>query len=106
MRPSHWIIVILVVIIIFGAAKLPDIARSIGQSAKILKKEMRELQEEPPAPQTYDPNAVPPQPPTYNPNVPQAGAYDPNAGPAAPGSAPPGQVPPAGPPAPDQPQGT
>lgn len=47
MRPTHWIIVILVVIIIFGASKLPDIARNLGKSAKILKKEMRELQDDP-----------------------------------------------------------
>lgn len=48
MRPSHWIIVILVVIVIFGASKLPDIARNLGKSAKILKEEMRELKEDKP----------------------------------------------------------
>ena len=46
MRPSHIVIIIVVLIILFGASKLPDIARSIGQSAKVLKKEMRELSDD------------------------------------------------------------
>lgn len=46
MKPSHIIIVIIVLIIVFGASKLPDIARSLGQSAKVLKKEMRDLSED------------------------------------------------------------
>lgn len=50
MKPSLWHIVVLVVvlIIIFGAAKLPDIAKSIGQSAKVFKKEMKELTDDVP----------------------------------------------------------
>lgn len=50
MKPSIWHIVVLVVvlIVIFGAAKLPDIAKSIGQSAKVFKKEMKELTEDVP----------------------------------------------------------
>lgn len=49
----------LVVIVIFGASKLPDIARNLGKSAKILKKEMRELNEDDSAqsPQLQEPPA-------------------------------------------------
>ncbi|ADH92948.1 twin-arginine translocase TatA/TatE family subunit [Arcanobacterium haemolyticum] len=46
MKPSHLVVVIFVLIIIFGASKLPSIAKSIGQSAKVLKKEMKELQDD------------------------------------------------------------
>ncbi|QCX47025.1 twin-arginine translocase TatA/TatE family subunit [Arcanobacterium haemolyticum] len=46
MKPSHLVVVIVVLIIIFGASKLPSIAKSIGQSAKVLKKEMKELQDD------------------------------------------------------------
>ena len=49
MRPIHWIIVLIVVLVLFGAQKLPDLARSIGQSAKILKKEMNDLSEDTPS---------------------------------------------------------
>ena len=47
MRPIHWIIVLVVVLILFGAQKLPDLARSIGKSAKILKEEMNDLSQDP-----------------------------------------------------------
>ena len=49
MRPSHWIIVLVVVLVLFGAQKLPELAKSIGQSAKILKKEMNDLSEDTPS---------------------------------------------------------
>lgn len=48
MKASHIIILLIVLIVIFGAAKLPDIAKSLGQSAKVLKKEMKELQDDVP----------------------------------------------------------
>ena len=49
MRPIHWIIVLVVVLVLFGAQKLPELATSIGQSAKILKKEMNDLSEDTPS---------------------------------------------------------
>lgn len=49
MRPIHWIIVLIVVLVLFGAQKLPDLARSIGKSAKILKEEMNDLSEDTPS---------------------------------------------------------
>jgi len=47
MRPIHWLIVLLVLLILFGAPKLPDIAHSIGRSAKILKDDLKDLQDDP-----------------------------------------------------------
>lgn len=44
----HFVVLIVVLIVVFGAAKLPDIAKSIGQSAKVFKKEMKELTEDVP----------------------------------------------------------
>ena len=49
MRPIHWIIVLVVVLVLFGAQKLPELAKPIGQSAKILKKEMNDLSEDTPS---------------------------------------------------------
>ncbi|MFP5072569.1 Sec-independent protein translocase subunit TatA [Pseudonocardia nantongensis] len=43
MSPTHWLIVIAVFVLLFGAKKLPDMARSVGQSARVLKGEMKGL---------------------------------------------------------------
>ena len=37
----HSLIILAVVVLLFGSAKLPALARSLGQSTKILKSEMR-----------------------------------------------------------------
>ncbi|MEX0913756.1 MAG: Sec-independent protein translocase subunit TatA [Demequina sp.] len=44
-RPGTWQIVILLVIILllFGAPKLPELARSVGKSLRILKDETKQL---------------------------------------------------------------
>jgi sec-independent protein translocase protein TatA len=39
----HFLILALIVLLIFGATRLPALARSVGQSAKILKAEMKEI---------------------------------------------------------------
>jgi len=36
----HMVIILVIVLLLFGAPKLPALARSLGQSAKILKSEM------------------------------------------------------------------
>ncbi|GAA3599489.1 twin-arginine translocase TatA/TatE family subunit [Agrococcus terreus] len=38
---AHWWIILIIVILVFGAAKLPALARSVGQSVNILKKEVK-----------------------------------------------------------------
>ena len=44
MKLSHIIVVLIILILVFGASKLPEIAKNLGLSAKVLKKEMKELQ--------------------------------------------------------------
>lgn len=39
---GDWIIVAVLVLLLFGAKRLPDLARSIGQSLSAFKKGMRE----------------------------------------------------------------
>ena len=46
LSPWHWAIFAVVVIVLFGAKKLPDAARSLGKSMRIFKSEMREMQTE------------------------------------------------------------
>jgi sec-independent protein translocase protein TatA len=38
LRGQEWLIVLLVIVLIFGARKLPDLARSLGASAKEFRK--------------------------------------------------------------------
>ena len=45
-RPWHLIIVVGVLVLLFGAKKLPDAARSLGRSMRILKAETKGLQED------------------------------------------------------------
>lgn len=46
LSPWHWAILAVAVIILFGAKRLPDAARSLGKSLRIFKAEVRELQNE------------------------------------------------------------
>lgn len=47
------LIILLVLILVFGAGKLPTIASSVGQSLKVFKKEVNELRDD------SDPNTPP-----------------------------------------------
>lgn len=45
-EPSHWLLLILVVVLLFGAKRLPDSARALGRSLRIFKSEVKELNKE------------------------------------------------------------
>lgn len=46
LEPWHLLLVIAVVVLLFGSRKLPEIARSLGKSLRILKAETSALREE------------------------------------------------------------
>ena len=46
MSPTHWLLVLLVLVVLFGAKKLPEAARGLGRSARILKSEVSGLHED------------------------------------------------------------
>lgn len=55
----HLVILLIVVIVLFGAKRLPDAARGVGRSLRILKAEVRDMKdEEPQRPATRAPEAV------------------------------------------------
>ena len=64
----EWLIIIGVLLLLFGAKRLPDMARSIGQSARVFKGEMKGLKSDEetqkpgdqPADKPADPPAAPP----------------------------------------------
>ena len=42
----HMIVLLVLVLVVFGSSRLPDIAKSVGQSMKVFKKEIKELRDE------------------------------------------------------------
>ena len=43
MRPNgfEWLIILAIVVILFGATKLPQIAKGLGESIRVFKKEVK-----------------------------------------------------------------
>src|SRR5207248_6236168 len=67
--PWHWLILIVVLALLFGSRRLPDAARSLGQSLRIFKAEMKGAKQDeekaqlPPTAAAVPPAApAPPQP--------------------------------------------
>ncbi|GEK20014.1 Sec-independent protein translocase subunit TatA [Cellulomonas xylanilytica] len=62
----HVVIVLLVVVLLFGAKRLPDLAKSVGQSMKIFKHEVKDLRDDdaPATTTTTTTTAVPPVAPS------------------------------------------
>lgn len=42
---AEWLIILAIVVLVFGAAKLPDLARSSGQALRIFKSETKGLRD-------------------------------------------------------------
>ncbi len=55
LKPLEIILIIAVILLLFGAKKLPDMARSLGKSARILKSEAKAMKKD-------DESAAPAQP--------------------------------------------
>ncbi len=44
--PVHLLILLLVIVMLFGAKRLPDAARGLGRSMRILKSEVRDMKDD------------------------------------------------------------
>ncbi len=64
--PTHLLIILAVLVVLFGSAKLPKAAKSMGEAMRIFKKESAKMhQEDPPAdevPVSAPPQVAAPQP--------------------------------------------
>jgi sec-independent protein translocase protein TatA len=59
LEPWHLLVVAIVVIVLFGSKKLPDTARALGKSMRILKSEAKAMKDETPTDSvTVDPANV------------------------------------------------
>ncbi|MDR0432837.1 MAG: twin-arginine translocase TatA/TatE family subunit [Bifidobacteriaceae bacterium] len=52
LQPTHLILIVVVVLLLVGSTRLPALAKSIGQSLKIFKKEVEDLSSKQTAEQT------------------------------------------------------
>lgn len=39
---SHWIIVLIIIVLLFGAKKIPELAKGVGKGIKTFKKELED----------------------------------------------------------------
>jgi sec-independent protein translocase protein TatA len=58
LSPTHWLIVIAVVVLLFGAKRLPDAARSMGQALRVFKAETGELRHDRPTVSSPEPGGA------------------------------------------------
>ncbi|WP_066938770.1 Sec-independent protein translocase subunit TatA [Streptomyces sp. NBRC 110611] len=80
LEPWHLLIVAIVVIVLFGSKKLPDTARALGKSLRILKSEAKAMKDDGTPPATYQPGTqTRPEPGTVHafPSSPAAGRPEP-----------------------------
>jgi sec-independent protein translocase protein TatA len=56
----EWIVVVVILVLLFGAKKLPELARSVGKSTNEFKKGMSEGASDTDEPKTQEPSDKPP----------------------------------------------
>ncbi|MFD9823215.1 Sec-independent protein translocase subunit TatA [Streptomyces violascens] len=64
LEPWHLLILVTVIVLLFGSKKLPDAARALGKSMRILKSETKAMKEEGGTPPTASPEPAPATPDT------------------------------------------
>ncbi|MFI6475759.1 Sec-independent protein translocase subunit TatA [Streptomyces sp. NPDC050516] len=72
LEPWHLLILVTVIVLLFGSKKLPDAARALGKSMRILKSETKAMREDSGPPPTASPEPGPamPETPRTNQNAP------------------------------------
>ncbi|MFF2046107.1 Sec-independent protein translocase subunit TatA [Kitasatospora sp. NPDC058170] len=73
LEPWHLLVVVTVVVLLFGSKKLPDMARGLGKSMRILKAETAAMRDDGASPEPVD-SAVTSTPATVSTAAPASGA--------------------------------
>lgn len=63
---AEWLVILVIVVLVFGAAKLPELARGTGQALRIFKAETKGIKDD----EDQDAGAPPTQPPGELPSGP------------------------------------
>ena len=73
LKPVEWLIIIAVIVLLFGAKRLPDAARGLGRSLRIFKAETKGLTDDAASEATATTTSAPPAaPPAAIPPAPAA----------------------------------
>ena len=56
---GEWLVILVIVVLVFGAAKLPDLARGTGQALRIFKAETKGLRDDDDDEKDADKKALP-----------------------------------------------
>lgn len=78
-NPTVWLILILLIVLLFGASRLPDMTRNLGRSLKIFKEEVRDLSDDKPTSTIEQNPPTPPAPPANPAPEPTSNDDPPNA---------------------------
>jgi len=63
LQPSHLIILGIIVFLLFGAKRLPELGKGLGEGLKGFKEGIKGVTDPAPAPPVVQQNAAPPPPP-------------------------------------------
>ena len=66
-EPTHWIFILLLLVVLFGAKRLPELGKGLGEGLKGFKEGIKGVSDPPPAQTTVQQSAPPPPPPPIEP---------------------------------------
>ncbi len=70
-QPTHLLVIAVVLLVLFGAKRLPELGKGLGEGLKGFKEGLK-TGNEPPAPPTQQSASVTPPPPLRVPRIPRA----------------------------------
>jgi len=69
-QPTHLLVIAIVLLVLFGAKRLPELGKGLGEGLKGFKEGLKGITDPHPAPPTTQQNASAPPPSTPNDNKP------------------------------------
>ena len=66
LQPWHIIVLLVVAFLLFGARRLPELGKGLGEGLKGFKEGLKGIADPPPAPPTQQQNTAPAPPPPTN----------------------------------------